>query len=68
MFFKKMTDIEKRNSKKAAQFGFFFYSVTLLTHSIYSYINNAVLNSSFYILMAGLVIFFICEFIFNKKR
>ena len=61
-----MTKKEKENSEKAVMLVFTFYMLALLASSIYSYIVSSELNTSFVILMAGLIIFFISDFLFNK--
>lgn len=62
-----MTDEEKNNNTKAMQLGFIFYLIILTVYSVYSYLNNSVLNISFYILIAGLVVFYFSNFLYNKK-
>ncbi|MDN7240752.1 hypothetical protein QWY14_03075 [Planococcus sp. N028] len=66
MFFKKMTPAQIRNSEKGAKVGYAFYLFALLAHSLYSYIVSSKLNTSFLILISGLVIVSLSEFIFNK--
>ncbi len=65
MFFRKMTTDEKANTDKAIR-SFLFFLIALGGSSIYSYLNKAELNISFMILMSGLVVFFVSDFLFGK--
>ncbi|TRZ40255.1 hypothetical protein CEQ21_04785 [Niallia circulans] len=67
-FFKKMNEKQKVNTKKAAEITCVFYMISLLIHSTFIFISTGkLLSSSFYILIAGLIVFFCSEVIFNKK-
>ncbi|MDX8047731.1 hypothetical protein SH601_17370 [Gracilibacillus sp. S3-1-1] len=66
LFFKKMTDKEKKNAEKAVKVGFAFCLIALLISSIYSVFSYDRFNHSFLILIASLIVFFVSDFIFNK--
>lgn len=68
MFFKKMTNEERKSTEKAIKIGFGFYMIALLASSIYSFITSSGFNISFMILMTGLVVFFVSDFILNKFK
>lgn len=66
LFFKKMTKKERENTEKAVKVGFVFYMLALSVSSIYSFLSESGFNISFMILIIGLIVFFISDFIFNK--
>lgn len=65
-FFRKMSKKEKVNTKKAIEITLIFYLIALIAHSSYIFFLHGYLNSSFYILIAGLVVFFGSDIIYNK--
>lgn len=67
MFFKKMTPSEIKSTQKAGKLAFGFYLVALLAHSIYEFAISFELSASFWILISGLIVFFVSDFIFNQK-
>ncbi|MDM5300020.1 hypothetical protein QUF51_17885 [Bacillus pumilus] len=68
MFFRKMTKREKVNTEKAAGFTFIFYMLALGCHAIYSFMQGDRLPVTFILLMAGLLIFFVTEWLLNKRQ
>ena len=63
-----MTEKERASNEKAANLTFTFYVLALIFHAVYSYIVNSRLGASFYILIVGLVIFYISDFWYRKKN
>ena len=63
-----MTDKERSSNEKAANLTFTFYLIALIIHAVYSYIVNNILGASFYILIIGLVIFYISDFWYRKTN
>ncbi|PRS71520.1 hypothetical protein [Bacillus sp. NMTD17] len=68
MFFKKMTKREQANSHKAAVSAFVFYLLALGGHALYSYVEGDRPPVTFVILMAGLLVFFAADWLFNKRQ
>lgn len=68
MFFKKMTKREQTNAHKAAVPAFVFYLLALGGHALYMYFQGNKPPVTFVILMAGLFVFFIADWLYNKKR
>lgn len=68
MFFKKMTKREQANSLKAAVPAFVFYLLALGGHALYSYVEGDRPPVTFVILMAGLLVFFAADWLFNKRQ
>ncbi|MCY7792356.1 hypothetical protein [Bacillus haynesii] len=66
LFFRKMTEEEKKSTEKATKVGFVFYMIALSVSSAYSFFIESGFNISFLILMVGLIVFFTSDFIFNK--
>ncbi|MHC8514448.1 hypothetical protein [Sporosarcina sp. ITBMC105] len=67
MLFRKMTDEEKKNTSKAVELGFIFFVVALSIHSLYAYLKHSAFGSSFYILISGLVVFYVSAFVKRKQ-
>lgn len=65
---RKMSEEEKKNTRQAAGVGFGFYAIALSIHSGYILFTNWKLNTSFYILILGICVFFTSEYIINKKN
>ena len=63
-----MTEKEHASNEKAANLTFTFYLIALIIHAVYSFIVNSILGPSFYILMTGLVIFYISEVWYRKRN
>ncbi len=63
-----MTNEERKSTEKAIKIGFVFYMIALSASSIYSFFTNPGFNISFMILMTGLVVFFVSDFILNKFK
>lgn len=57
MFFRKMTEKEKKSTEKATKVGFVFYMIALSVSSAYSFFIESGFNISFLILMVGLIVF-----------
>lgn len=68
MVFKKMTKKEKANEKKAAGAAFVFYLLALGGHALYAFFQGDRPPVTFVILMAGLLVFFSADWLFNKKH
>ncbi|MBU5258377.1 hypothetical protein [Bacillus pumilus] len=68
MFFKKMTKREQANSHKAVVPAFVFYLLALGGHALYSYVEGDRPPVTFVILMAGLLVFFAADWLFNKRQ
>lgn len=68
LFFKKMTKEEKKNTDKAARVALVFYLMALSISSLYSFFKETGFNLYFMILMVGLIIFFMSDFLFNKTK
>ncbi|PIK25597.1 hypothetical protein [Bacillus pumilus] len=66
MFFRKMTKREQINAKKAAVPAFIFYILALGGHALYSFIQEDRPPVTFVILMAGLFVYFMADWLFNK--
>ena len=67
MFFRKMTEEELVNMRKAIKPGFFTYMLLLFLDYSYSFMTGNELFTSFVIFWAGLLVFFGYEFILNVK-
>lgn len=63
-----MSHEERKSTEKAAQIGFKFYMIALSASSIYSFFKNPGFNISFMILMTGIVVFFVSDFLLNKFK
>ncbi|XBO86956.1 hypothetical protein AAGG52_07280 [Bacillus licheniformis] len=57
LFFRKMTEEEKKSTEKATRVGFVFYMIALSVSSAYSFFIDSRFNISFLILMVGLIVF-----------
>lgn len=68
MFFKKSTKKEQANAHNAAGPAFIFYLLALGGHSLYSYFQDDKPPVTFVILMAGLLVFFAADWLYNKTR
>ncbi|PCK18563.1 hypothetical protein CEY02_18620 [Bacillus pumilus] len=68
MFFRKMTNREKVSAEKAAGQAFTFYVLALGGHALYSFIQGDRPPATFVILMAGLLVFFAADWLFNKRH
>ncbi|MFS0656487.1 hypothetical protein [Bacillus sp. 179-C3.3 HS] len=68
MFFRKMTEKEKVNAEKAAGFACIFYMLALGCHAIYSYMQGDRPPVTFILLIAGLLVFFLIEWLLNKRQ
>ncbi|MEH7671975.1 hypothetical protein [Bacillus pumilus] len=68
MFFKKSTKKEQANAHKAAGPAFIFYLLALGGHSLYSYFQGDKPPVTFVILMSGLLVFFVADWIYHKKN
>lgn len=55
------------HARKAAERTFAFFLLVLLGHAIYEFLNNFTLNASFYIMICGLVFFFVNDFFISKS-
>lgn len=68
MFFKKSTQREQANAHKAAAPAFIFYLLALGGHALYSYFQDDKPPVTFVILMAGLLVFFAADWLYNKRN
>lgn len=68
MFFKKSTKREQANARKAAVSAFIFYLLALGGHSLYSYFQDDKPPVTFVILMSGLLVFFVADWIYHKRN
>ena len=68
MNFKKMTKKEQANAHQAAVPAFVFYLLALGGHALYAYFQGDRPPVTFVILMAGLLVFFSADWLFNKKH
>ncbi|MBD3861150.1 hypothetical protein IEE86_15555 [Bacillus sp. 28A-2] len=68
MFFKKMAKKEQANAHKAAVPAFVFYVLALGGHALYSYFEGDRRPVTFVILMAGLLVFFVADWLYNKRH
>lgn len=67
MLLNKKTKHQNNNhSRKAAERTFTFFLLILLSHTIYEFYNSFTLNSSFYIMIGGLIFFFINDYLLSK--
>lgn len=67
VFFRKMTDQEVEGTEKALPISFYFLLSVLFFHSIYEFIKTSMINPSFYILLAGLGVFFLASFVMGRR-
>lgn len=68
LFFKKLTEEERKYTDKAAGIAFVFYLIALSISSLYSFFKETGFNLYFMILMVGLIIFFMSDFLFRKTK
>ncbi|MED4631562.1 hypothetical protein P9443_01370 [Peribacillus frigoritolerans] len=68
MFFKNDDKIDRRAVNIAYFATFIFWSVALLINSAFEFYNKEFISSSFMILLMGLAVFFLTEFIASKIR
>lgn len=67
MFFRKMTEREKKASNKAVCTSFVFLLIALISHAVYGYVQTGELNQSFIILLVGLLVFFLSDLYFRSS-
>lgn len=61
-----MTKKEVHNTERAVKIGFIFYTIALLITSICAYFIDFKFNIFLVILISGLLVFFISDFLLNK--
>lgn len=64
--YKNSKDRNNTPARKAAERTFAFFLLVLLSHAIYDFAKEFTLNASFYIMIAGLVFFFVNDFWLGK--
>ncbi|MCM3611750.1 hypothetical protein M4S82_10840 [Planococcus sp. MERTA32b] len=62
VLFKKEKEKNNIPARKAAGRTFAFFLLALLSHAIYIFFKDFTLNASFYIMIAGLVFFFVNDY------
>ncbi|MDW4525492.1 hypothetical protein R3398_03790 [Rossellomorea marisflavi] len=67
MFFRNMTEEEKRNSTKASGTAFSVLLIVLLGHSVYTYVKTSETGASFTIMLVGVAVFFGSDFLYNMQ-
>lgn len=67
VFFRKMTEEEKRNSTKASGTAFSILLIVLLGHSVYTYVQTSETGASFIIMLVGVAVFFGSDFLYNMR-
>lgn len=60
-------DVQKIISNRATSLTLVFYEVALLAYSVYTYFTKGELGATFIIFMIGLIIYFVSNFIYNRK-
>lgn len=60
-------DIQKIINNRASSLALVFYEVSLLGYSIYTYFTKGELGATFIIFMIGLIIYFVSNFVYNRK-
>ncbi|WP_280771186.1 hypothetical protein [Salipaludibacillus daqingensis] len=67
MFFRNSTEVEDKNWRKAAIFGFYTFLILLFVDTIYIYLNDNEVLSSTVIFWIGLLATFSVNFLLNVK-
>lgn len=67
VFFRKMTEQEVEGTEKAFPLSFYFLVTVLFIHSIYEFIRTSKVSDSLYIMLAGLVVFFLASYLMGRK-
>lgn len=68
MLFKRMSGMEKKSVNVSSKLTISFYMIALTIHAIYSFIKTSELSFSFYLLVAGLILFYGSEYYYNHLK